>query len=222
MSVNSSQQHGCYTQSEDNKPVIYIVDDDITLLDSLAFMLFKQGFNIKPYHCASDFLEGYVDRADSCILLDAQMPGMSGGELQAELLARHRDIPIIFISGHCDVSVIVSAIKKGAVDFLLKPLDRGLLLSAISDALAEGRRRREQIAHDDDVMACADSLTKREEEILQLIIGGRLSKTIAEELFISTNTVENHRAKIMKKMKAHSVAELVSLCLSHGLIDRDR
>ena len=149
------------------------------------------------------------------------MPGMTGDELQAELLARNITIPIIFMSGYSDVPVAVSTLKKGAVDFLTKPVDQYTLLKNIHKALELDIAWRNKRQENKAVLEHAAQLTPREREIMELMVKGKLSKTIGDELDISVNTVENHRAKIMHKMHAKTIAQLVCMALLNGLVRLD-
>ena len=188
---------------------IYIIDDDEALRDSLVWLLESSGYRVAAYASAEAFLAAYTAAMTGCLVLDVRMPGMSGLELFEELRARHCTLPVIFITGHGDVPMAVSAVKKGAVDFIEKPFgDRdmlGLIEQCLTAELA-GRLKRRLEA---DTARRLDHLTQREREVLDLIILGKLNKQIADVLGISIKTVEVHRARVMEKMGAHSLAELV-------------
>ena len=197
---------------------IYIVDDNQDLAKALALILQQAGYEVKRYASAIDFLKTYSSAGLSCLLLDVRMPEMSGDQLQAELITQGINIPIVFISGYSDIPVIVDILKKGAIDFLSKPIAKDDLLQAVSKALQQDMKQRKKAEKNEKILTCAHSLTAREKEIMQLIVQGKLNKTIADKLNISTNTVENHRAKIMRKMQVKTIAELVTICLRCNLI----
>ena len=188
---------------------IYIIDDDEALRDSLVWLLESSGYRVAAYESAEAFLAAYTAAMTGCLVLDVRMPGMSGLELFEELRARHCTLPVIFITGHGDVPMAVSAVKKGAVDFIEKPFGDRDMLGLIEQCLAAelaGRLKRRLEA---DTARRLDHLTQREREVLDLIILGKLNKQIADVLGISIKTVEVHRARVMEKMGAHSLAELV-------------
>ena len=197
------------TSSSTSEQRIYIVDDDEALRDSLAWLLDSAGYLTQSYDSAEAFLEDYNDQLTGCALLDVRMPGMSGLELFDRLCDLHATLPVIFITGHGDVPMAVAALKRGAADFIEKPFNDEDMLALISQCLTvekEGRDRRRQ---DAEVARRLDLLTQREREVLELIIAGKLNKQIADSLGISIKTVEVHRARVMEKMGANSLAELV-------------
>lgn len=196
-------------QASTPEQIIYLVDDDEALRDSLVWLLESQGFKVAAFASAEDFLKAWRPEFNGCLLLDVRMPGISGLELHERLKALYCTLPIIFITGHGDVPMAVAALKKGAVDFIEKPFNDTELLRLVSQCLAkeeEGRARRRQ---DAEVSRRLDQLTQREREVLDLIIIGKLNKQIADVLGISIKTVEVHRARVMEKMGAQSLAELV-------------
>jgi RNA polymerase sigma factor (sigma-70 family) len=195
-------------QAPTPEQIIYLVDDDEALRDSLVWLLESQGFKVEAFASAEDFLRAWRPEFNGCLLLDVRMPGMSGLELHERLRAQYCTLPVIFITGHGDVPMAVAALKKGAVDFIEKPFNDAELLRLVSQCLAkeqEPRRRRQ----DAEVSRRLDQLTQREREVLDLIIAGKLNKQIADVLGISIKTVEVHRARVMEKMAAQSLAELV-------------
>jgi len=194
---------------------VYIVDDDEAMRDSLAWLLESQGLAVTAYAAAEDFLAACGDGMAGCIVLDVRMPGMSGLELYEKLSARRCALPVIFITGHGDVPMAVSALKKGAVDFIEKPFNDKDLLRVIGECLERERTTREQRRREGDAARRLAGLTEREREVMDLIIAGRLNKQIADVLNISIKTVEVHRARIMDKMGVRSVAELVQAVLPH-------
>ncbi|MBK6653890.1 response regulator transcription factor [Zoogloea sp.] len=189
--------------------IIYLVDDDEALRDSLAWLLESQGFKVAAFASAEDFLKAWRPEFNGCLLLDVRMPGMSGLELHERLRAQYSTLPIIFITGHGDVPTAVAALKKGAVDFIEKPFNDTELLRLVSQCLVTEQEHRARRRQDAEVSRRLDQLTQREREVLDLIIVGKLNKQIADVLGISIKTVEVHRARVMEKMAAQSLAELV-------------
>jgi len=198
-------------QSIDENALVYIVDDDGAVRDSLSLLLKSVGIQNEAYDSASAFLEGY--RADhvSCLVADIRMPGMSGLELQRELNAQKVAIPIIFITGHGDVPMAVNAMKDGAVDFLTKPFRDQDFLSRVKVSLNEAKTGFDDQQKQREVRARYDSLTRRESEVMELVVKGCANKVIAMDLGVSQRTVELHRARVMQKMAVRSLAELVRL-----------
>ena len=189
--------------------IIYLVDDDEALRDSLVWLLESQGFKVEAFASAEAFLRAWRPEFNGCLLLDVRMPGMSGLELHERLRAHYCTLPVIFITGHGDVPMAVAALKKGAVDFFEKPFNDAELLRLVSQCLVSERESRARRRQDAEVSRRLDQLTQREREVLDLIIVGKLNKQIADVLGISIKTVEVHRARVMEKMAAQSLAELV-------------
>ncbi|MBA4742707.1 MAG: response regulator transcription factor [Azoarcus sp.] len=192
-----------------NDQCIHIVDDDEALRDSLAWLLESSGHRVRSYASAEDFLAVCDEAMPGCVLLDVRMPGMSGLELFELLRAHNCVLPVIFITGHGDVPMAVEALKRGAYDFIEKPFGDREVLRLIESALRTEREEREQLRHRADVERRIGDLTQREHEVLRLILAGKLNKQIADVLGISIKTVEVHRARVMEKMEAGSLAELV-------------
>ncbi|MCB1939510.1 MAG: response regulator transcription factor [Rhodocyclaceae bacterium] len=188
---------------------VYIVDDDDALRDSLVWLLESNAHHVEQYASAEAFLAAYHGEMAGCIVLDVRMPGMSGLELYERLRERHARLPVVFITGHGDVQMAVSMLKKGAVDFIEKPFSDRDMLKLIDQCLATERENRDRLRQDAAVERRLEHLTQREMEVLELIIAGRLNKQIADDLGISIKTVEVHRARVMEKMEARSLAELV-------------
>lgn len=188
---------------------IYVVDDDEALRDSLVWMLESNAYVVRAFDCAETFLEAYAPDMTGCIVLDVRMPGMSGLELFDELGRRHCTLPVIFITGHGDVPMAVAALKKGAADFIEKPFGERDMLRLIEQCLDQERASRGKRRLEADTARRLEHLTQREREVLDLIIAGKLNKQIADVLGISIKTVEVHRARVMEKMGANSLAELV-------------
>ncbi|HEY3516999.1 MAG TPA: response regulator transcription factor [Gammaproteobacteria bacterium] len=196
-------------KAKDDSPIIYLVDDDEAVRDSLG-MLFKS-IGLKHEACASalDFLERYDPARHSCLVADIRMPGLSGLELQQRLNEQRSEIPIIFITGHGDVPMAVTAMKSGAADFIQKPFRDQDLIDRINKALGRDHERRKGRAEEDDIRRRIALLTPREKEVMQRVVRGQANKVIAMDLGVSQRTVELHRARVMKKLGMRSVAELV-------------
>ena len=194
-------------------PLVYVVDDDEALRDSLRWLLESEGYRAATYATAERFLAAYRPGVASCLLLDVRMPGLTGLEVQQELNRRGHPLPIIFITGHGDVPMAVNAVKNGAFHFLEKPFKDAHLLEVIEEAAAGGPGPAER-AQRYCAAARLATLTQREREVLELVVNGRKNKQIAEALAISVKTVEAHRAHAMEKMGASSIAELIQASLS--------
>jgi len=199
------------------EPIVYVVDDDQAMVESLSWIIQSVGLKTKTYIRAHDFLAEYDASQHGCILLDVRMPGMSGPELQAKLNALGAALPIIFISGHGDVPLAVRVMKAGAVDFLTKPFNDQVLLESINKALRTDKTNREKQQENAQAEAKFALLSPREIQVLQGIVAGKQNKVISAELNISLKTVEAHRASVMKKMSVKSVPELVKLVLTNGV-----
>jgi len=190
---------------------VYVVDDDEAVRRFLRGLIESIGLGVKTYASAQEFLDGYEVGSPGCLLLDIRMPDMSGLELQAELRRREIGKPVIILTGHGDVKVAVHAMKAGAVDFIEKPFNNELLLHGIQKAVvgslhSSGTRvRRQEILHR------LETLTTRERQVLGLVVAGETNTGVARHLGISDKTVEIHRAKVMEKMQAKSLAELVKM-----------
>jgi two-component system response regulator FixJ len=189
--------------------VVYLVDDDDAVRDALG-MLFKSiGLEFEAYASALEFLERYDGARHACLVADIRMPGLSGLELQQRLNEQRAEIPIIFITGHGDVPMAVSAMKSGATDFIQKPFRDQDLIDRIHKALAQDRERRALRAQEGEIRARIASLTPRESEVMRRVVRGQANKVIAMDLGVSQRTVELHRARVMRKLKMRSLAELV-------------
>lgn len=194
---------------EEPEQCVYLVDDDEALRDSLVWLLESSGYKVCAYESAEAFLKVFNLRMSGCLLLDVRMPGMSGLELFEVLRERYCPLPVVFITGHGDVPMAVKAVKRGAMDFIEKPFGDKDVLGLIEDGLARDRRERQRRLHEGETARRLSELTQREREVLDLIIAGKLNKQIADMLGISIKTVEVHRARVMEKMGANSLAELV-------------
>ena len=193
--------------------IVHVVDDDAAVRDALARLLEFAGHQVRCHASAGDFLMSWPIETPACVVLDVRMPGPSGMDLQLALSQRHDAPPVVLISGFGDIPMSVLAIKRGAVDFLTKPIEREPLLAAVDSAI---RRSREQQALRTRRRAVHDrfaSLTTRERAVFQQVAAGRLNKQIAATLCTCERTVKAHRANVMQKMQAHSVAELVRIAI---------
>ena len=194
-------------------PVIHIVDDDASLREALGRLLGARGITVRLYASAGDFLLAWPTDEPGCLLLDVRMPGPSGLDLQMALAQRPDAPPVIFLTGYGDISMSVRAIQRGAVDFLTKPVDQAALLAAIAAALRLDAVHRSDLQRRREVQQSFDSLTARERAVFAQVADGRLNKQIAASLRTCERTVKAHRAHMMQKMHAHSVAELVHLAI---------
>ncbi|WP_321938696.1 response regulator transcription factor [Paraburkholderia sp. J8-2] len=193
------------------EPIVFVIDDDISVRESLELLLRSAGLHAQIFACAEDFLAHPRVFAPTCLVLDVSLPQVNGLELQQRIAADRPDMPIIFITGHGDVPMTVKAMKAGAVEFLTKPFNDETLLDAIHDAIARSREALESYLA---LRALHDShatLTPREQEVMALVVSGLLNKQIGAELGISEITVKMHRGKVMQKMSADSLPELVNM-----------
>ncbi|HXV40433.1 MAG TPA: response regulator transcription factor [Steroidobacteraceae bacterium] len=197
-------------------PTVFVVDDDEGVRSALALLLKSMGQPAATYASAADFLADYEPERPGCALLDVRMPGMSGLELQDELNRRGVVLPVIFITGHGDVPMAVEAMQRGAFDFLQKPFGDDDLAVRIRRALARDRELRAAIGEKSQIRARLARLTPRERQVLELVAAGKPNKVMAAELGVSQRTVEIHRAHVMKKMGASSLAQLVRMRLIAG------
>jgi two-component system response regulator TtrR len=193
------------------KAVVYLVDDDQAVRDSLKWVIESAGFAVETYASAQAFLDVYRPDRPGCLVLDVRMPGIGGLNLQTRLANDHCILPIIFISAHATVPDAVRAMRAGAVDFLIKPFNNQDLLDRIEQCMAEAARRREDRTRREEVARRIAALTPREREVLDGVVAGKTNRTIAAEMKVSVKTVDAHRAKVMDKMQAGSLAELVHL-----------
>lgn len=192
---------------------VYVVDDDDAMRDSLKWLLESRGLMVEIYASSEAFLDAFHGGLAGCMVLDVRMPGMSGLELYERLHARASTLPVIFITGHGDVPMAVSALKQGAADFIEKPFNDQEMVGLIERCMKQDRAASEKRAENATAAQRMGSLTQREREVLELIVAGKLNKQIADELGISIKTVEVHRSRVMEKMAVNSVAELVQLVL---------
>lgn len=193
---------------------VFIVDDDEAVRDSLRWLLEANGYRVRAFESAEAFLAAYDPASVGVLIVDVRMPGMSGLELQEHLLARQIAIPIVFITGHGDVPMAVSTIKKGAVDFIEKPFNDVDLRVIVANMFEKALEQAAEAANRRDREAMLARLTSREQQVLERIVAGRLNKQIADDLGISIKTVEAHRANIMEKLQVATVADLMKVALS--------
>jgi FixJ family two-component response regulator len=192
---------------------VFIVDDDDAVRSSLRLLLKSVGLSAVAYPSARDFLSAWNPDQPSCLVLDVRMPGISGLELQEELNRRGAIVPVIFITGHGDIPMAVEAMQHGAFDFLQKPFRDQDLIDRIQKAITRDAENRAQLLEKDRIRARYESLTPREREVLALVTSGKANKVMAGDLGVSQRTVEIHRARVMEKMEAASLAQLVRMVL---------
>ena len=195
-------------------PVVMVVDDDSGVRNAMRALLKSVGLNAVLYSSAQEFLGAYDPYQPGCLLLDIRMPGMSGMDLQQELNLRGAVVPVIFMSGHADIPMAVEAMQHGAFDFLQKPFRDQELLDRVQKALARDAENRARLRHTDRIRERLASLSPREREVLDLVTQGKANKMVAGDLGVSQRTVEIHRAHVMQKMEAGSLAELVRMMMS--------
>ena len=198
-------------------PTVFIVNDDAAVLKSLARLLRSARLDVLAFGSPQEFLERHDPRAPGCLVLDLAMPGLNGLELQAALMAKGSTIPIIFLTGHGDIPTSVQAMKRGALDFLTKPVKDDDLLQSVKAAIEKDRTARQARAELDDIQARLATLTQREREVLIHVVSGQLNKETAAELGTVEKTIKVHRARVMEKMKVDSVVELVRLTERAGI-----
>lgn len=202
------------SKESDRKQSVYIVDDDQAIRHAMELLMRSVGLDYEIFHSADEFLAGHTNDRAGCLVLDIRMPGLGGLELQEKLNEMGSTLPIIFITGHGDVPMAVEAMQKGAVDFIQKPFRDQELLDRITEALKTDQERRSARDEQAEVSGRIDKLTKREREVMDLVVTGKPNKVIAYELGVSQRTVEIHRARVMEKMEARSLADLVRMHLA--------
>jgi FixJ family two-component response regulator len=197
--------------------VIAIVDDDPSVREGLSSLLRSAGLRVETFASAQEFLARPGSEAPSCLVLDLQLPGLSGLDLQKRMAEVELEIPIVFLTGHGNIPASVQAMKAGAVEFLTKPFDDQKLLNAIDEAVERDRHIRQQKAEMRELQDRYESLTAREQEVMRLVVAGLLNKQIAGELNITEFTVKIHRGRVMRKMDADSLADLVRMAENLGI-----
>ncbi|HXR20279.1 MAG TPA: response regulator transcription factor [Steroidobacteraceae bacterium] len=195
-------------------PTVIVIDDDDAVRNSLKMLLRSVNLPVAVYASAQEFLPRYDLDQPGCLVVDVRMPGMSGLELQQQLNLRGAMIPVIFITGHGDISMAVEAMQHGAFDFLPKPFRDQDLLDRVQRALEKDANNRREFSRSDRIRELYDTLTPREREVLELVTSGKPNKVMAGDLGVSQRTIEIHRARVMEKMHAHSLAQLVRMVLT--------
>jgi len=200
------------------KGTVYVVDDDEAVRDSLQWMLEGKDYRVRCFDSAESFLNRYDAREVACLIIDIRMPGMTGLELQSRLIEAHSPLPLAFITGHGDVPMAVDTMKKGAMDFIQKPFHEEQLVPLVERMLEQAKESFAE--HQSSVVrdALMARLTLRESQVLERIVAGRLNKQIADDLGISIKTVEAHRANIMEKLNANTVADLLKVALGPNAV----
>jgi FixJ family two-component response regulator len=195
------------------KGTVYVVDDDEAVRDSLQWLLEGKDYKVRCFDSAESFLARYDEQEVACLIVDIRMPEMTGLELQTRLIEKNSPLPLAFITGHGDVPMAVSSMKKGAMDFIQKPFSESQLLPLVERMLEQAKGDFENFQTAQNREALMARLTMRESQVLERIVAGRLNKQIADDLGISIKTVEAHRANIMEKLSANTVADLLKIAL---------
>ncbi|HYC35962.1 MAG TPA: response regulator [Usitatibacter sp.] len=198
------------------EPTVFVVDDDESIRELLTWLMKRNSIRVRAFADARSFLKEWRDEGPACLILDLHMPGMDGLDLQRSLIEQGVMAPVIFLSGHADVPRAVRAVKSGAVDFIEKPFDYRKIVALARESLERDAAARDRRAHARKAAQRLASLTQREREVLDRVVAGKLNREVAEELDISIKTVEAHRAKIMEKLGAGSLAELVKIAGGAG------
>jgi FixJ family two-component response regulator len=198
-------------------PIVFVVDDDVSVRESLELLIRCESWQPEIFASAQEFLERPRTLVPSCLILDISLPDLDGLELQKRIVVERSDLPIIFITGYSDVPMTVQAMKAGAVEFLTKPFSDDMLLNAIRHSIERSRGALNREAETQGLRDCYASVTRRERQVMRLVVSGMLNKQIAGDLGISETTVKKHRGKVMGKMKANSLADLVKMAARLGL-----
>jgi FixJ family two-component response regulator len=204
------------------EPTVYVVDDDRLIRETLSSLFRSVGLRVRLFESAQELLQSELEDAPSCLVLDLRMPRLSGFDLQAELAKSNTRIPIIFLTGHGDVSTSVRAMKAGAVDFLTKPFHEQEMLDAVTAALERDQQRRNEERSQSDLKDRFALLSNRERQIMALVTGGLMNKQVASKIGIADQTVKIHRGNLMRKMCAKSLADLVLMAETLGIRGREQ
>jgi RNA polymerase sigma factor (sigma-70 family) len=196
---------------------VFLIDDDASIRKAISRILNEQGYLVEEFTNGESFLENLSERSPAVILLDMEMPGINGIEIQRRLILRGIKTPIIFVSGHSHQQQIVDSMKYGAIDFIFKPFQLDDLLLIISKAIQKDEKNYWLLQEADEVVKAYKTLTKREKEVCRLLINGLLSKEIAKQLEISNATVKVHKSRVMEKLKVNSLQDLVKIAIKHAL-----
>ena len=196
-----------------------VVDDDAGMLESTQWLLESVGLDVKAYSDGRQFLDAVADSRPGCVVLDIRMPGLGGLNVQEELQKRDLDVPIIFISGHADVPIVVRAFKSGAFDFIEKPFNEQLLLDSVQQALQGASATPEKPVADGDVEALISTLTRRERDVFLPLAQGYTSREIAEQLDVSVKTIDLYRARVMKRLGAERLPDVTGIAIAAGLLN---
>jgi two-component system, LuxR family, response regulator FixJ len=202
---------------EQPEATVFIIDDDSGIRRALERLMRSAGWEVESHSCPREFIERLPYTGVGCILLDVQMPGMTGPDLQQELLALSISLPVIYLTGHADVPMAIQAMKKGAVDILLKPFEDDVVLQTAGAAITRHRSLMARMRGATEIENRVSRLSAREREVLEYVISGRLNKQIAGDLGITEKTVKAHRARVMEKLETRSVAGLVRMCSAVGI-----
>ena len=205
----------------DTEATVFLVDDDHAVRDALELLLDSASFKTASFENARTFLDAYTQNEAGCLVLDIRMPDMSGMELQDALIAKGITLPIIFLTGHGNVPMSARAFRTGAVDFMEKPFDESALLERIGEAIQLDRINRETVAKREHARARLTTLTPREQQVMLLVVTGKVNKEIAAELNLSHRTVEIHRSRVMEKTGTQSLTRLIELAIASGLYQLD-
>lgn len=200
-----------------SEPAVFVIDDDASVRKSLARLLGEEGWHVETFETPTQFLERQPFEGNGCVLLDVRMPAMAGPDVHNAMVARGETLPVIFLTAHGDLPTAIRSMKRGAVDFLAKPADEKVLLGTLREALARHAQSLAERRRRGGIEAKVAKLTRRQREVLSLVIAGRLNKQIADSMGISIKTVKVHRARVMERLEVTSIAALVHACETIGL-----
>ena len=206
-------------QATPEATTVYVVDDDAGMLESTQWLLESVGLNVEAYSDGRKFLDAVGNKKAGCVVLDVRMPGLGGLNVQEELQKRGLDLPIIFVSGHADVPIVVRAFKSGAFDFIEKPFNEQLLLDSVQQALQEHQQSAPELQGDEATEALLATLTRRERDVFLPLAQGYTSREIAEQLDVSVKTIDLYRARVMKHLGADRLPDVTGTAIAAGLLD---